>query len=86
VSDKAVHGGRRSAALAGDYIEARARAWTPRVEVAVYTDMGHEGALRHLQAREESLGRVVTLLYARDVRLVTGAVINCICFYCKITL
>ena len=34
VSDRAVHGGRREAVRAGDYIEARARAWYPRVEVA----------------------------------------------------
>ena len=39
MSDKSVHGGRRKAVPAGDYIEARARAWNLKVEVAVYTTM-----------------------------------------------
>jgi GT2 family glycosyltransferase len=61
VSDKMVHGGRRTAVRAGDYIEARARAWTTKVEVAVYTDFGHEGAVRHLTSRGDEGVKVVVL-------------------------
>ena len=63
VSDTAVHGGRRRPIRAGAYIEARARAWASHaVDVALYTDMGHEGALRHLAAREEGGGVKVAVL------------------------
>ena len=34
VSDTAVHGGRRAAVRAGAYVEARARAWAVRADVA----------------------------------------------------
>jgi GT2 family glycosyltransferase len=61
VSDKAVHGGRRVSMRAGDYIEARARGWSPRVEVVVSTHLGHGGAVRHLATRDMSGVKLVVL-------------------------